>query len=163
MLSRCADGDPVAPVWALASIATCTTGSDRREYMGGRTDSRPKFHVPIGQYVFIARNWSWSETGVLKALGLSTSDRNCPEQTHFELCILWTCRSMSSVDYAGGQGVAGSNPVVPTVYVQVGPCLLWRDRACLFVRYSRTVVLLPGPPCRGGRRRWSSVTMRHIC
>jgi hypothetical protein len=34
----------------------------------------------------------------------------------------------SFVDDPGGQGVAGSNPVVPTVFMQVRPCLLWIDR-----------------------------------
>ncbi|GAB3901127.1 hypothetical protein GCM10029964_089470 [Kibdelosporangium lantanae] len=58
------------------------------EYMGRRTDARPRLLVLISQYVFIARNWSWSETGVSNALDLSTSDRNCPEQTCFEQCIL---------------------------------------------------------------------------
>jgi hypothetical protein len=55
--------------------------------------------------------------GGANVLVLLNTAYNGSEPHQFVLLFLGFCRSLSLVDTAGGQGVVGSNPAVPTVEV----------------------------------------------
>src|SRR3954462_5782259 len=69
--------------------------------MGRRTGSRRRVAPLVGQCVFIATNWSWSETGVLNAPDLLSTDLDCPVRKHVVQvipCLSW------SANFAGDPG-----------------------------------------------------------
>jgi hypothetical protein len=71
-----------------------------------------------------------SHTCLTDVSGRGRTGRPCPGLALDSTCGNGLHRTPLETPYPpGGQGVAGSNPVVPTVFMQVRPCLLWRDRA----------------------------------